>query len=130
MNLQKKSTGNTIVGILLIVFGTTLFLSNFDIIRDVRGIIFSWQTILMVIGIILMVNHRDSGMGLILFIVGGVGFIAKLNHTSFRFIFNEYWPALLIVFGIHILFSKRNCQSSNNKKCFNKYENNLNTDQL
>ncbi|MEE9431809.1 MAG: DUF5668 domain-containing protein [Melioribacteraceae bacterium] len=128
MNLQKRSTGTTVVGILLIIFGATLFLSNFDIIRDVRGIIFSWQTILVVIGIILLLNHKDSGTGLMLLMIGGIGLFAKLNHTSMRYIFNEYWPALLIVFGIYILFNKSRCQSSGHKNYFNKYESNLKSD--
>jgi len=128
MNLQNNSTGKTIVGILLIVFGATLFLSNFNIINGAREIIFSWQIIFLVIGLILFINHKDSGTGLIFLMIGAIGLIAKLNHTSMKFIFKEYWPALLIIFGIYILLSKNDCQFSKHKKSFGENKTNINSD--
>jgi len=130
MNLQNNSTGKTIVGMLLILFGITLFLSNFNVIRDVRGIVFSWQVILMVVGTLLFVNHKDSGTGLLLLLIGGVGLIAKLNHTSMKFIFMEYWPVLIIIFGIHIIFKKSDIQFSENKNYFENDEPKVNPDKF
>lgn len=130
MNLQNNSTGKTIVGMLLILFGITLFLSNFDVIRNVRGIIFSWQIILIVVGVLLFVNHKDSGTGLLLLTIGSIGLIAKLNHTSMKFIFMEYWPVLLIVFGIHIIFKKSDIQFTKSKNYFENDEPKMNPDKF
>jgi hypothetical protein len=108
MKSENKNNGRIALGIILILFGSILFLSNMEIIRGIKPIIFSWPVIMLVIGIIFLFTHKDSHTGFILMLIGGIGLIAKLNHTSFRYIFREYWPALLIVFGIYLLFNKNN----------------------
>ena len=79
-----------------------------EIISGVKHIIFSWPVIMLAMGIIFLFTHKDSHAGFILLIIGGIGLIAKLNHTSFRYIFREYWPILLIILGIYLLFDKNN----------------------
>ena len=127
MNLKNNSIGKTIVGIFLILFGITLFLSNFNIINDVHKIIFSWQIILIIVGIILFVGHKNSDMGLLLLIVGGIGLIAKINHTSMQFLFKEYWPILLIIIGLNILLKKSNFNYHKKNKHFENNSANTNS---
>ncbi len=110
MNIEKDNNGKIIVGVLLILFGAGLFLSNLEIIPGVKHLIFSWPVILLVLGIIFMTNHKNADTGLVLVIIGGIGLFAKLNHTSFKHVFHEYWPVFLIIFGLHLLFKKNNYQ--------------------
>ncbi len=108
MNMEKDNNGRIIVGVLLILFGAGLFLSNLEIIPGIKHLIFSWPVIMLILGIIFITNHKNSDTGLVLIIIGSIGLIAKLNHTSFRYILHEYWPVFLIVFGLHLLFRRNN----------------------
>jgi len=103
MSHHKNSNGRIWLGAILIVIGALIFLKNFHF--NILYIdIFSWPFILLVIGIIILVNRKDSIFGLILVIVGGIGIASKYLHISFRSILSEYWPILLILLGIYTIF--------------------------
>ncbi len=65
--------------------------------------VLSWPVILLVIGILILANHKDSFFGLLLIVIGGVGIVSKYMHISFRSFLYEYWPFLLIIFGIYTI---------------------------
>lgn len=104
--------GRTLIGIILVVLGGLLFLRNLDFFVWNFNI-FSWPVILLVIGIIILSNNKNSGGGLILVVLGIIGLISRYTNFSFRYILHEYWPILLIGFGIYLVL-KRN--SSDNFK--------------
>ncbi len=108
MKLENTNSGRIILGIVLIIFGSALFLSNMEIISGVKHIILSWPVLLLTIGLVFLFTRKNSHTGFVLILIGGIGLIAKLNHSSFRYIFREYWPVLLIVLGIYVLFNKNN----------------------
>ena len=108
MKLENKNNGRIVFGIVLIIFGSVLFLSNMEIISGVRHIILSWPVLLLTIGLIFLFTHKNSHTGFVLIIIGGIGLFAKLNHTSFRYVFHEYWPVLLIILGIYFIFRSSN----------------------
>jgi len=108
MKLENNNNGRIVFGIVLIIFGSILFLSNMEIISGVRHIILSWPVLILVIGLIFLFTHKDSHTGFILMIIGGIGLFAKLNHTSFRYVFHEYWPVMLIILGVYFIFRGSN----------------------
>ena len=84
-----------ITGLIIILAGALLLLRNLDIIYfTIPSIIFSWQVIIIVIGTFLLINSQNKSVGLVLIVVGGLGLIP------------EYWPAVLILLGIFIIFRK------------------------
>jgi predicted membrane protein len=96
-----------IFGLLVIAAGALLIAFNQGYISDeYRHIIFSWQMMLIAIGIINL-GSRDSWIpGLILIGVGGFFILPELSE-EYHNIALTFWPVLLIVLGLMIIFKKR-----------------------
>jgi predicted membrane protein len=66
-------------------------------------VIFSWQMLLIAIGVVNVTNDSSRGIGWILIAVGGFFLVSDYYDlpTSFRHVF---WPALLILIGLVLIF--------------------------
>ena len=105
MSHTNNKNGRTWLGVILIIIGGLIFLRNFQF--DFLHInIFSWPVILLLIGIFFLVNHKDSFFGIILIVVGGTGIASQYLHISFRSVLSEYWPFLIIAFGIYLILKQ------------------------
>ena len=105
MTSSNNSNGRIWLGAILIILGALLFLKNFHF--DLFNInIFSWPFLMLIVGIIILANQKDSLFGIILIVVGGAGIASKYLHISFGSIFRDYWPFLLIVFGIYLVLKR------------------------
>lgn len=84
-----------LVGILIVLAGGFLLMRNLDFLDfTIPSIIFRWQSILIIIGVILVASSSNRSTGYILIIIGGIG------H------FPEFWPLALILVGLYILVSR------------------------
>jgi predicted membrane protein len=72
-----------------------------------RPFIFSWPTILLIVGIVLIVNHKNSLAGYILLVIGIFGTFHHMVPYFFDFDFGDLWPILLLVIGLWLIL-KRN----------------------
>lgn len=110
-HIQETRSG-VIFGLLLLLVGVGLVLTNTGMMpREIRSIFFSWQMLLIAIGLI-SIFHRNFSFGFILLGVGGFFILPKLQiifPDHFYFIpadfISTYWPALLIVGGVAIIIS-------------------------
>jgi len=99
--LQRKSL---VFGLLVLGLGIAWLLHNFGVIgENAWDIIFSWQMLLIAIGIVNVANDSSRGIGWILIAIGGFFMISEVYDlpSSFRHVF---WPALLIVIGLVLIF--------------------------
>jgi len=92
-------------GIIFLLIGIFLFVRTLD--PNVPEWVFSWQTLLMTIGVIVLVmsNFKNWG-GLIMILVGTIFMIKEYVYLSYdvtRFI----WPAVFTVVGLALIFGKR-----------------------
>ncbi len=95
------------VGIVFIFIGAVLILSNLGILPQVlRHHIFSWQMILIAIGLFSVVNNRNKTFGLIMIIVG-VFFLLPGIFGFSRQMWHMFWPAIFLIIGAYILFRRR-----------------------
>ena len=113
MKEHKNSNGRIWLGAILIIVGALIFLKNFHF-NIFQFDLFSWPFILILIGIIILINQRDSFFGFLLIIIGGAGIASKYLHISFRSVFSEYWPVLLIILGVYTLFKSIGTNSKSN----------------
>jgi predicted membrane protein len=91
-------------GLLVLGLGLAWLLHNFGIIGDrAWDVIFSWQMLLIAIGIVNVANDSHKGVGWILIAIGGFFMVSEYYDlpVSFRHIF---WPALLILIGLVLIF--------------------------
>ena len=90
------------VGLALVILGGLFLLDNFDVIYfDLPYWIFRWQTILIIIGLLLLANSERSSAGYILIAIGLIGW------------FPAYWPLLLIAIGAYLLYKRKDSTVDN-----------------
>lgn len=103
---NSKKMKKVVFGMLVVLTGLLLLLFNVEAIPDsYKPIFFSWQMLLIAIGLINIAARESRLIGLILIAVGGFFIIPKLDLVSVDFV-RLFWPALLIMVGILIIFHK------------------------
>jgi predicted membrane protein len=93
-------------GVVVVAAGLLLLAFNFDILpMDFKHIIFSWQMLLIAIGVISLIGREGRGPGYILIAIGAFFMIPELFDFHISFV-RLFWPVLLIVIGILILLNR------------------------
>lgn len=92
---------------ILFIIGGLLFLGrNLDMIDySIFSILVSWQTLLIVIGFILLVSRNYPG-GLVLICLGGAFMAQDMGYIDHGVMFT-FWPIIFILLGIGLLFKTR-----------------------
>ena len=96
-----------LLGIVLVIVGAALILKNMGIFPYcIKNIIFSWQMLLVTIGLVITLGSSDDKTsGIIAMVVGAFFLIPKIFREAFDV--NIFWPAIFIVVGLIFIFSKR-----------------------
>lgn len=90
-------------GLIMIIIGFIIIANQFDIFPyRIREILFSWQAILIVIGVV-FVTTRDRYSGYILMGVGGFFILPEIFDIPFE-LRQIFWPMVFILGGILIIF--------------------------
>lgn len=91
---ENRKSASWMFGIVLLVIGALLFLEKQDFIFPHLHLpwwVFSWHTVLIVIGIIVAATTSNKTAGLVLI---GIGALTMLPH---------WWPLLLVLLGLYLL---------------------------
>jgi len=100
---KQRNTGRAILGIVLILIGIAFVGKTFDIFpHNITHYIFSWQMILIVLGIIFITSDHNRTTGWILLAVGLVFLIPDIIDVSYP-VRRIFWPSLLILIGVLII---------------------------
>jgi predicted membrane protein len=92
-----------ILGVIVIAAGFLLLLSNTGFLPyELRHILFSWQMLLIGIGIISLFSSESRTPGTILILIGGAFIIPRIFDVSFN-VMHLFWPVILIGIGVLIL---------------------------
>jgi predicted membrane protein len=84
-----------LVGILIVLAGGFLLLRNLDFLDfTIPSVLFQWQSIIIIIGLILIAGSSNRSTGYILIVIGGIGF------------YPEFWPVVLVLIGLYILIGR------------------------
>lgn len=99
--MQRKSL---VFGLLVIGLGVFWMLHNFGWVSEsIWDVVWSWQMLLIAIGVINIASDGSRGLGWILVAVGGFFMIAEYYDLDVTFR-RAFWPALLIVIGLFLIF--------------------------
>ncbi|MCL2502302.1 MAG: cell wall-active antibiotics response protein [Bacteroidales bacterium] len=108
MITHKNKTGHVLFALLVIAAGILLLTSYTGLLSPtVKSIIFSWQTLLIAIGTVLLVQRRNQSLGIILTIIGAVFLLPVIFGNIYPFHGNGRalsWAIILILIGIYLLF--------------------------
>lgn len=120
--MQKSNVNSSrmIIGVLLVLFGGMFLMENFGLFNFtipwwIRENIFSWETILIFIGIMLLSYTHHKRGAVVLISIGVLGFLPEL------------WPLLLIGLGLFILLRRRRIFPEH-KRDFNFNDNTYNSE--
>jgi predicted membrane protein len=114
--IMYKTNSKNWLGIILVVLGALFLLDNFGFFWfDISHVIFSWHSILLIIGIVVLINNRNSLAGYILIAIGLIGTLKHTIPYFFNFDFGDLWPIFLLLFGAWLIF-KRNDSSHHDGK--------------
>jgi predicted membrane protein len=92
-------------GLVVVLFGLALLLRNMNLLDDTtRHIIFSWQMLLIAIGVINLFDHSRF-FGIILILVG-VFFLSTDLFIIPLSLHHIFWPTILIIIGLYLIFGK------------------------
>ncbi len=105
----ELSSNRAIVGLLLVVAGLILILKKTTVLPApldyfIDRVIFSWQMLLIVIGIISLTSSGNKTPGIVMVIIGGF-FLIPVLFTDFFRSFNFFWPALFIAVGVILMLN-------------------------
>lgn len=104
---NKKNNRNAVLGVVILTIGALLLMDNFNVLDiPIRQYIFSWKTLLIVIGLALLAHQKNITGGIILVSLGTIFWLPTIfNHAI---ALNQiFLPAVLIVFGIVMLTKVR-----------------------
>jgi predicted membrane protein len=101
------SDNRVIIGVVLVLAGLFLVIKNTGLFPDyIVHIIFSWQMLLVVIGLVMTLGASEKTAGVIVMAVGGFFIIPLLFRETFH-MYNMFWPAIFIIIGIIFIVTKR-----------------------
>lgn len=108
--MGQKVNFNLIIGLALVVIGILFLLDNFDVIYfDLPYWMFKWQSILIIIGLILLANSKNNTAGYVLITIGIIGWYPQI------------WPVILIIIGAYILYRRRDHTTKTNDQTDSSY---------
>lgn len=104
---RKNTTAHLILGIVLVMLGLAVLAEIVDAVPwRMREIIFSWQMILIVLGVIFISGRESKTTGYILFGIGAFFILPKFFNEMPSYWGNLFWPVLLIALGLIFIFGR------------------------
>ena len=101
------------IGIVFIFLGAMFLFNNVGFIPQIlKGYLFSWQMIIIVIGLFMLAGNKNQKSGLILISVG-VFFILPGLLGFERISLGQLWPVVFVAIGIYILIRHKRQTSHN-----------------
>lgn len=112
---MNSSRHSFLIAGLLILGGALLLLSNLDLIDiNLSRYIFKWQSILMIVGLIIFIR-KENRKGIILIAVGG--FFLMVEFVSDLYVdLWDLWPGLLIFIGATLITQRRTVSGSSSSE--------------
>lgn len=103
-NCKPRKGKKLILGLIFMFLGVIWLLDNFSVLPfAVKDIVFSWQMLLIGIGLINLFGRNSYFAGLVMILIGVFFLLPEIIPFSFRFT-HLFWPVLLIAIGLLIIF--------------------------
>ena len=104
------------LGLIFIIIGGLLLIDNFGFFYfGFRHLIFSWHTIFIIIGIILLTRSRNSTPGMIFLVIGLYGLFNHIFRPFFNFTFRDLFPLIIIIIGLYFILRRNETKHAHQK---------------
>lgn len=100
---SNKSLGRGIIGLILILVGVAIIGDRLNFFPSrIMRYIFTWEMILIVLGLIFVSTKENKTTGIILLVIGLVFWLPDVVHIPFS-VRRIFWPSMLILLGLIII---------------------------
>lgn len=104
---MQNNNSKILIGVLLIIIGVFSIAGNFlHMPFHFTSYLFSLPGLMMLVGVVILIKHKNSLGGVVLVAVGGFWFLSRYSDFHVKYWLMEYWPILLILFGIYIILKR------------------------
>jgi predicted membrane protein len=104
---QGHTQKRMLIGFLILAAGMAILLSNLGVLDyEIKRYLLRWEMILIGIGIIMLLSHENKGPGIVFIVIGGAIYARDFFDLNFNF-WQLFWPAILILAGIMIIFRRK-----------------------
>lgn len=102
---RKSGRAHLLLGIVLMFIGLFLIADMADIIPwRLRDFLFTWQALLIFLGIIFLSGREGKATGLILIVIGSFFLLPKFFAMPYYWR-SLFWPSMLILLGVIVIIS-------------------------
>ena len=112
-NYKRNTRVQLILGIVLVLIGVAVLAELVDAVPwRLRDFVFTWQMLLIVLGIVFVSGKESKPTGYILIAVGAFFLLPRFIDLPYYWR-SLFWPAILIVIGLVVIFhrGKGGCRS-------------------
>jgi len=110
---KKSGRAHLLLGIVLMFLGLFLIADLADIVPwRMRDFLFTWQALLIFLGLIFLSNKENKGTGVVLIVVGSFFLLPRVMDVP-HYWRSLFWPAMLIIGGLVVIFGSRRHGSAN-----------------
>lgn len=104
---RRSGRAHLLLGIVLMFLGLFLIADMADIVPwRLRDFLFTWQALLIFLGLIFLSNKENKGTGIILIAIGSFFLLPRIVNVPYYWR-GLFWPSMLIVLGLVVIFSSR-----------------------
>lgn len=106
-NFKRSGRAHLLLGIVLMFLGLFLIADLADIVPwRMRDFLFTWQALLIFLGIIFLSNKENKGTGVILIAIGSFFLLPRVLDLPYYWR-SLFWPSMLILLGLVVIFGSR-----------------------
>ena len=106
-NFKRSGRAHLLLGIVLMFLGLFLIADLADIVPwRMRDFLFTWQALLIFLGLIFLSNKENKGTGVILIVIGSFFLLPRVIDVPYYWR-SLFWPSLLILLGVVVIFGSR-----------------------
>lgn len=104
----RTSNKRIVIGLILITLAGLLFADNFNVLPwNWKHFVFTWQMLLIAIGLISLAKNRSKTTGIILITVGAFFLAAEFLNYPFG-IRHLFGPIILAIIGLLLIVRQKN----------------------
>jgi predicted membrane protein len=104
MEKKQKCNSKPLFGIVLILAGVALIARQLDMIPyNIENVLFTWQSFLILLGVIFLSNRSNRLTGFILIGVGGFFLLPEIVPVEYE-VRKLFWPVVIILVGLALIF--------------------------
>ena len=104
---RRSGRAHLLLGVVLMFLGLFLIADLADIVPwRLRDFIFTWQALLIFLGLVFLSNKENKGTGVILIVIGSFFLLPRFFDVPYYWR-SLFWPAMLILLGLVVIFSSR-----------------------